>query len=191
MKPTIIVSIYTFVATISYGQSKIEILNDNKDKYALICELISKDTLQQHDIDYTCEDTSEKGTLTYYYNSRELKHILHEYKQDLIQYKDEYYIWDDQLFFGISVKKIEEHAIEERFHFYNSNPISCQYKNFETQNNRVLNESNDCKNASNIIERYDLLVNYQYSDTKGNCIFPKGVLRILKKNTIQGDLDVP
>ncbi|MDH7448297.1 hypothetical protein [Aquimarina sp. 2201CG14-23] len=213
MKPTLALSFYILVTTISFGQSNGEKLADIKSKYLLIRELVSNNTLRQHYTDYTCEESLEKGSLTFYYNSRELKHIIHHYTQGYVSYKDEYYIWDDQLFFAFSVHKVKYQdyeknkkrkiqkvdvvlTLEERFYFHNFEPIKCQFKDFITKSNRsknpktnyVRNQSADCSQANRIVEKYNVLLEYQNMNIDDACNLPRSITKIISNEVIYSSL---
>ncbi|WP_299220584.1 hypothetical protein [uncultured Aquimarina sp.] len=213
MKPTLILSLCILTSAISLAQEKREILADIKSKYLLIRELVDNNTLRQYHSDYTCEESLEKGTLTFYYNSRELKHIIHQYTQGYVSYKDEYYIWDDQLFFEFSTHKVKYQdyeknrkkriqkidvtlTLEERFYFHNFEPIKCQFKDFETRSNRaknpktnyVKNQITDCNQASRVIEKYNVLLEYQNMTIDDSCILPRSIARIVSDDVIYSNL---
>ncbi|MFD2561736.1 hypothetical protein [Aquimarina rubra] len=214
MKPTLILSLCILSSTISLAQSKREILADIKSKYLLIRELVDNNTLRQYYSDYTCDESVEKGTLTFYYNSRELKHIVHQYTQGYVSYKDEYYIWDDQLFFEFSTHKIKYHdyeknkkkkiqkvdvvlTLEERFYFHNFEPVKCQFKDFETRSNRlknpktnyVRNQTADCSQATRIIEKYNVLLEYQNANIEDECSLPRSISRIVSDDILHSTLN--
>ena len=213
MKPTLILSLCILTSVISLAQENREILADIKSKYLLIRELVDNNTLRQYYSDYTCEESLEKGTLTFYYNSRELKHIIHQYTQGYVSYKDEYYIWDDQLFFEFSTHKVKYQdyeknkkkriqkvkvtlTLEERFYFHDFEPIKCQFKDFETRSNRVKNpktnyvknQITDCNQANRIIEKYNVLLGYQNITIDDSCILPRSIARIISDNVIYSNL---
>ncbi|AXT50088.1 hypothetical protein D1818_04295 [Aquimarina sp. BL5] len=213
MKPTLILTLCILTSAISLAQEKREILADIKSKYLLIRELVDNNTLRQYYSDYTCEESLEKGTLIFYYNSRELKHIIHEYIQGYVSYKDEYYIWDDQLFFEFSTHKVKYKdyeknkkkriekvdvilTLEERFYFHEFEPIKCQFKDFETRSNRtknlktnyVRNQITDCNQANRIIEKYNVLLDYQNITIDDSCILPRSIARIVSDDVIYSNL---
>ncbi|WP_298540959.1 hypothetical protein [uncultured Aquimarina sp.] len=213
MKPTLILSLCILTSVISLAQEKREILADIKSKYLLIRELVDNNTLRQHYSDYTCEESLEKGVLTFYYNSRELKHIIHRYTQGYVSYKDEYYIWDDQLFFEFSTHKVKYQdyeknrkkriqkvdvtlTLEERFYFHDFEPIKCQFKDFETRSNRaknpktnyVRNQITDCNQANRIIEKYNVLLEYQNMIIDDSCILPRSIAKIVSDDVIYSNL---
>ncbi|WP_299440570.1 hypothetical protein [uncultured Aquimarina sp.] len=212
MKPTLILSICILLSAISFGQNKKEILTDIKSKYSLIRELVDNNTLRQYYTDYTCEESLEKGALTFYYNSRELKHIIHQYTQGYVTYKDEYYIWDDQLFFEFSThkmkyqdyeknkkKRIQKVAVvltlEERFYFHNFEAIKCQFKDFVTRSNRaknpktnyVRNQNTDCDQANRVIEKYEVLLKYQDTNIEDACALPRSISKIISDEVMDSN----
>ncbi len=91
---------------VSLCQTKEETLSDITNKYLLIKELVSTNALRQYHTDHPCIDPIEKGNLTFYYNSSELKHIVHTYVLNHVKFRDEFYIWDDQLFFQKATHKV-------------------------------------------------------------------------------------
>lgn len=213
MKPTLVLSFCILSSVISFGQNNAEILADIKSKYSLIRELVDTNTLRQYYTDYTCEESLEKGTLTFYYNSRELKHIIHQYTQGYVTYKDEYYVWDDELFFEFSTHKMKYQdyeknrkkkikkidvvlTLEERFYFHNFEPIKCQFKDFVTKSNRaknpttnyVRNEDTNCDQANRIIEKYEVLLKYQNINIEDACALPRSISRILSDEVIYSNL---
>ncbi len=213
MRPTFVLSLCVFLSAISFGQNKKEILADIKSKYSLIRELVDNNSLRQYHTNYTCEESQEKGSLTFYYNSRELKHIIHQYIQGYVSYQNEYYIWDDQLFFEFSTHKIKYQdyeknkdrriqkvavvlTLEERFYFHNLQPVKCQFKDFETRSNRtknpktnyVRNQTTDCGEANRIIEKYNVLLEYQHSNIDDACGLPRSISKIISDNVIYSNL---
>ncbi|MDY8138240.1 hypothetical protein [Aquimarina sp. 2201CG5-10] len=212
MKPTLIILFFLNIH-ISFGQSRKEILVDISNKYQLIRELVDDNTLRQHHIEYTCEESSDKGSLTFYYNSRELKHILHTYTQGHVTFKDEYYIWDDQLFFQFAIHKIRYKdyerkkygkvekvnvtlTLEERFYFHEENAIKCQFKDFETRSNKsknprtnyVRNQITNCEQAQKVLLKYQVLLQQQELDLANACVLPKSISKILKDDVIYGNM---
>ncbi|MBW1297541.1 hypothetical protein [Aquimarina litoralis] len=213
MKPTLILYVFLLSFSLTYGQNKKEILADIKNKYSLIRELIDTNTLRQLHTDYTCQESLEKGSITFYYNSRELKHIVHKYTQGRVTYEDEYYVWDDELFFEFSKHKVRYKdyerskkkkikkvnvvlTLEERFYFYNLLPIKCQFKDFETRSNRsknpktnyVRNKNTDCENANKVLEKYAILLEYQDMDMVDTCDLPRSIAKIISDDVIYGSL---
>ncbi|AXT54818.1 hypothetical protein J8L88_18045 [Aquimarina sp. MMG015] len=213
MKPTFVLYFCVLSFTLSFGQDQKQILADIKSKYSLIRELVDNNTLRQYHTDYTCEESLEKGAITFYYNSRELKHIIHQYTQGHVSYKDEYYIWDDQLFFEFSIHKVKYKdyeknrkkriekvdvvlTLEERFYFDNFVPIKCQFKDFETRSNRiknpktnyVRNQTTDCDQSSRIIEKYYILLEYQDLDIVDACALPRSISKIVSDDIIYSSL---
>lgn len=213
MKSALIVYIYLFSCTLTFAQSKKEIFADIKNKYSLIRELANNNTLRQFYTDYTCEESLEKGSITFYYNSRELKLIVHQYTKEKVSYKNEYYVWDDELFFQFSkhkvryedykrakkkrIKKIDVMLnLEERFYFYNLFPIKCQFKYFETKSNPiknpktnyVRNTSTDCENSGRILEKYTILLDFQNIEIEDNCALPRSIAKIISDDVIYGSL---
>ncbi|WP_378173020.1 hypothetical protein [Aquimarina sp. SS2-1] len=214
MKPTLLLSFCILTSALSLAQEKREILVDIKSKYLLIRELIDTNTLRQYYTDYTCEESVEKGTLTFYFNSRELKHILHQYTQGYVSFKDEYYVWDDQLFFAFSTheitykdyeknkkKRIQKVdvvlTLEERFYFHNFEPIKCQFKDFETRSNRsknpttnyVRNKTADCDQTDRIIEKFNTLLAYQNVIIDDECELPRSISKIISDNVIDRNVN--
>lgn len=213
MKPALIVYIYLCACTLTIAQSKKEIFADIKNKYSLIRELVDNNTLRQFYTDYTCEESLEKGSITFYYNSRELKLIVHRYTQGRVSYEDEYYVWDNELFFEFSKHKVRykdyKHSkkkkvkkidvvlnLEERFYFYNLLPIKCQFKDFETRSNRsknpktnyVKNKSTNCEEAGRILEKYNILLDFQNTEMVDTCALPRSIAKIISDDVIYGSL---
>ncbi|MHA7058945.1 hypothetical protein ACWGOQ_0017095 [Aquimarina sp. M1] len=213
MKPTFILSLCILTSTISFSQEKKEILADIKSKYLLIRELVDTNTLRQYYTNYTCEESIEKGSLTFYYNSRELKHIIHQYTQGYVSYWDEYYIWDDQLFFEFSTHKVTYQdyeknrknkiqkvavvlTLEERFYFNNSEPLKCQFKEFETRSNRskkpktnyIRNQTTDCDQSHLIIKKFNALLNHQNRDIDDACVLPRSIAKVVSDGIIDPNL---
>ncbi|WP_025742138.1 hypothetical protein [Aquimarina pacifica] len=113
---SIAIPVLLFISFVSLGQNRKETLSDMTNKYHLIRELIDTNTLRQYHTDYPCQDPIEKGDLTFYYNSSELKHIVHTYILDHIKYRDEFYVWNNKLFLLHASHKI-------RFQDYKKNTL--------------------------------------------------------------------
>ncbi len=206
MKPTILLLLLT--SNICIGQNKKGAISDISNKYQLIRELISTNALRQLHTDYTCEETSEEGALTFYYNGNELKHIIHTHTQGHVKYRDEFYIWNDELFFqyaihNISYIDIERNkskkrqkvdvtlTLEERFYFKDRKVIKCQFKDFENRSNRknittnyVRNKNIGCDQAVKAIEKFEILLQYQESNIEDACNLPKSITNIEPQDII-------
>lgn len=208
MKPTIaLISLLSL--QVCWGQSQKEILRDISNKYQVIRELVHSNALRQFHTDYVCEESSERGELTFYYNSSELKHILHVFTQGHVTYKDEYYIWDDQLFFQFATHKISyndykrnKHRklkkidvtlhLEERFYFSNEKPVKCQFKDFETRSdnpknprtNYVRNTSVACDEADQAIQKFYALLEQHKSEVLNACDLPRSISKSLSDDII-------
>ncbi|WP_062060431.1 hypothetical protein [Aquimarina longa] len=195
------VLLFILISCTSLAQSQKSTLYDIKNKYQLIKELINTNTLRQYYTDYQHDKSVKNGSLTFYFNSSELKHIIHKYTQGNTQYKDEYYIWDDQLFFQYSTTKIKYTdyekktyqkkrklinitlTIEERFYFKNRNTIKCQFKSFENRSNNpnkiktnyVSNIDIECNQAQNVLKKFDLLFEFQKTEIGDPCNLPKSI----------------
>ena len=185
------------------AQEKKEILSDIKNKFELINELIANNALRQFHSEYNCNEASENGTLVFYYNSSELKKIAHNYTKGRVKYTDDYYIWDDQLFFHYSTHKLtyNDHyknnfgkrlrtkvqlTLEERFYFHNEVAVKCQFKDFETQShhknnpssNYVRNHTTSCDDAESVLKKYEALILFQDQNIADSCILPKSIQNI-------------
>lgn len=186
-------------------------LSDIRNKYLLIKELVETNTLRQHHTNYSCEDLQEKGNLTFYYNGNELKHIIHTYIQGRVTFIDEFYIWDDQLFFQYTTYKIwykdlekkryEKNklvnvmlTLEERFYFKDRNVIKCQFKDFENRSNKpkkiktnnIKNINIDCDQAQNSLKKFDALMRFQKNTVEEACNLPKSIYNIESLDIIYG-----
>ena len=185
------------------AQSKKEILTNIVAKYQVIRELVDSNVLRQHHSTYACQESTETGTLTFYYNSNELKHILHSYTQGHVTYTDEYYIWDRQLFFQFATHQIwyKDHVrkyrkvypidvtltLEERFYFHEETAVKCQFKDYETRSNRnknpktqyVRNKTIDCDLSQKVIEKFRLLLTYQEGNEHNACNLPRSIAKLL------------
>ncbi len=199
MRPTILLLLLT--SSICFGQSSKGTLSDIKNKYQLIRELLDSNALRQHHIEYSCEDISEKGAYTLYYNSSELKHINHTYMQGHVKYRDEFYIWDDELFFHYATHKIwykdyERNrsgkrqminvtlTLEERFYFKDEKIIKCQFKDFENRSNKpkiktnyVRNNNIGCDQAQNALDKFHFLLKYKEIKAEDACNLPRSITR--------------
>ena len=189
------------VCGINFGQSKKGALTDIKNKYQLIRELLDSNALRQHHTDYSCKENSENGTLTFYYNGNELKHIVHSHIKGHVKYRDEFYIWDDQLFFQYAVhnvwyKDYERSSsgklkmvdvtltLEERFYFKDEQVIKCQFKDFENRSNNpkqvktrnVRNKNVGCEEAQKAIEKFNLFMQYQNTNIENACNLPRSIM---------------
>ena len=212
MKPTITL-LLCLSSYICIGQTIKEDLSDIKNKYQLIRELVETNTLRQYHTNYPCKNLPEKGNLTFYYNGNELKYIMHTYTQEHIKYRNEFYIWDDQLFFQYTTYKIwYKHlekqrygkynlvdvtlTLEKRFYFKGRNIIKCQFKNFENRSNKpkkiktnhVKNISIGCDQAQNSLKEFDDLMCFQENTIKDACNLPRSIsntesLDIIYNNT--------
>ena len=185
------------------AQEKKEILSDIKNKFELINELIAKNALRQFHSEYNCNESSGNGSLVFYYNSSELKKITHNYSKGRVKYTDDYYIWDDELFFHYSTHKLtyndyyKSHSgrklktkvqltLEERFYFHNTIAVKCQFKDFETRthykknpsSNYVRNQTTSCDEAANVLKKYDALILFQNQNITDSCILPKSIQNI-------------
>ncbi|AXT63530.1 hypothetical protein D1816_25360 [Aquimarina sp. AD10] len=201
MKPTIIALLLLTTYT-CFGQSRKSALSDIRNKYQLIRELLDSNALRQHHTDYSCKETSEEGTLTFYYNSSELKHISHNYTKGHVNYRDEFYIWDDELFFQYSIHniwykdyernksgKLEKVdvtlTLEERFYFENNAIIKCQFKDYENRSNtpkiiktqHIRNKNVGCDQAQDALEKFNTLLQYQEINIKDACNLPRSITK--------------
>ncbi|MBQ4821141.1 hypothetical protein [Aquimarina sp. MMG016] len=204
-----------FCYTFCLSQSKKEILIDISNKYQVIRELLDSDALRQHHTNYVCEESSDNGSLTFYYNSSELKHILHIYTLGHVIYKDEYYIWDDQLFFQFATHKVKYKDykrnkygkltqikvtlnLEERFYFHNNEIIKCQFKDFETRSsnrknpktNYVRNQTVSCDQADKVMLKFNTLLQNQELNLTNNCLLPRSISKILSDDVIYSNLGI-
>lgn len=210
MRPTI--ALISFLSLqVCWGQSRTEILKDISNKYQVIRELVNSNALRQFHTDYVCEESSEKGELTFYYNSSELKHILHIYSQGLVTYKDEYYVWDERLFFQFATHKIvyKDYKrnkfgklrkidvalhLEERFYFHNEEPIKCQFKDFETRSNNrknprtnyVRNQTVNCDQADKVLEKFYAILEQQELNLANACDLPRSISNSLDNKVMYG-----
>ncbi len=198
MKPTLLLLLLTSI--ICLGQNKKGALSDISNKYQLIRELLDTNALRQHHTDYSCDETSEKGSLTFYYNGNELKHIVHSYEKGHVKFRDEFYIWDDELFFQYAIHNIwfkdyERNTygkrkminvtltLEERFYFKNKSVIKCQFKDFENRSNRprrvktnnVRNKNVGCDQATKALEKFSILLKYQEIKIEDACNLPRSI----------------
>ncbi len=212
MKPTFFLVLF-LTSSISLGQNKKGALSDIRNKYQLIRELVDTNTLRQHHTDYSCPESLEHGALTFYYNGNELKHIIHTYHQGHVKYQDEYYIWDDQLFFQYAThniwykdyeksrsgKRLLVHVtltLEERFYFKDREIIKCQFKDFENRSNNpkkiktnyIRNINIGCDQAENAIEKYNLLLNFQKMNIEDACNLPKSITNMEPQDIIYGNI---
>ncbi|WP_103071431.1 hypothetical protein [Aquimarina sediminis] len=212
MKPT---TVFVFLLTsfISFCQSRKEVLSDIRNKFELIKELVDANTLRQHHTDYSCHQTLGEGSLTFYYNGNELKHVIHTYSQGHVKYKDEYYVWDDQLIFqyathDIWYKDYERTrsgkrklvnvtlTLEERFYFKDRNAIKCQFKDYKNRSNspkkiktnHVRNINIDCDQSQNALDKFDLLLKFQKMKIEDACNLPKGITKTGALDMIYGNL---
>ncbi|GAA4274681.1 hypothetical protein U6A24_08950 [Aquimarina gracilis] len=207
MKPTVLLLLIT--SSICLGQNKRGPISDISNKYQLIRELLDTNALRQHHTDYSCEETSEVGSLTFYYNGNELKHIIHVYEKGHVKYRDEFYVWDDQLFFQYAIHNIwykdyERNrygkrkmvnvtlTLEERFYFKDHKIIKCQFKDFENRSNtpkrirtnNVRNKNIGCNEASKALEKFDILIKYQEASIDDACNLPRSITDIDPQNII-------
>ncbi len=184
------------------GQTRKGALSDIRNKYQLIRELVDTNTLRQHHTEYSCKEAIEKGGLTFYYNGNELKHIIHTHTKGHVTYRDEFYVWDDELFFQYATHKIwykdyERSSsgrrqlvnvtltLEERFYFNERNIIKCQFKDFENRSNRpkkiktnnVRNINVGCDQAQSALKKFDLLLKYQDIEIEDACNLPKSITK--------------
>ena len=194
------------------AQEKNEILSDIKNKFELINELIANNALRQFHSEYNCNESSGNGSLVFYYNSSELKKITHNYTKGRVKYTDDYYIWDDQLFFHYSTHKLTYNdyhknrsgrklktkvqiTLEERFYFHNEIAVKCQFKDFETRSNLknnpssnyVRNQTTSCDDATNVLKKYEALILFQNQNITDSCILPKSIQNI-PVDAIYGEL---
>lgn len=212
MKPTTVL-VLLLTSCISFGQSRKGALSDIRNKYQLIKELVDTNTLRQHHTDYSCDESVEKGGLTFYYNGNELKHIIHTYTQGRVKYKDEFYIWDDQLFFQYATHKIYYKdyersrsgkrklvnvtlTLEERFYFKDRNIIKCQFKDFENRSNtpkeiktnHIRNINIGCDQAHEALQKFDVLLKFQKTKVKDACNLPKSITNTEPLDAIYGNI---
>ncbi len=198
MRPTLLLLFFTSI--ICLGQNKKGTLSDISNKYQLIRELLDTDALRQHHTDYSCQETSEKGSLAFYYNGSELKHIVHSYEKGHVKFRDEFYIWDDQLFFQYAIHNIwykdyEKNkygkrkmvnvtiTLEERFYFKDNRIIKCQFKDFENKSNypkrirtnHVRNKNVGCDQATKALEKFAILSTYQEIKVEDACNLPRSI----------------
>lgn len=213
MKSTIVL-VFFITSFTSLSQSRKGVLSDIRNKYQLIRELVDTNTLRQHHTEYSCDEAIEKGGLTFYYNGNELKHIIHTYTKGHVKFRDEFYIWDDELFFQYAIHKISYKdyeknysgrrqlvnvilTLEERFYFEERNVIKCQFKDFENRNNRpkeiktnnVKNVNVDCDQAQNALKKFDILLRYQNIEIKDACNLPKSITKTEPLDGIYGNID--
>lgn len=212
MKPTLLLLLIT--SSLCLGQTKKGPLSDIKNKYQLIRELLDSNALRQHYTDYSCEETSEKGSLTFYYNGNELKHIVHSYEKGHVKYRDEFYVWDDQLFFQYAIHNIwykdyERNkyqkrqivnvtlTLEERFYFNDNVVIKCQFKDFENRSNRpkkirtnnIRNINIGCKEASKALKKFEVLLQYQDANIEDACNLPRSISKIDPNHVIYQNMN--
>ncbi len=211
MKPTIILLLLTYSTCLS--QNEIGALTDISNKYKLIRELLGSNALRQYHTDYSCQETSEKGSLTFYFNGNELKHIVHSYEKGHVKFRDEFYIWDDELFFHYAIHNIwykdyEKNkygkreivdvtlTLEERFYFKNHRIIKCQFKDFENRSNtpkriktnNIRNKNIGCDQASKALEKYMILLKYQEMKVEDACNLPRSITNRDVQDIIAGDI---
>ncbi len=198
MKPTIVLLL--LCTCLCFGQNKKGALSDIKNKYQLIRELVDTNALRQHHTDYSCEETAERGALSFYYNGTELKHIVHTYTKGHVKYRDEFYVWDNELFFQYAIHNIwyKDYersksgrlrkvnvtlTLEERFYFKNRTILKCQFKDFENRSTNpkarktqyVRNKNIGCDQAQKALEKFDVLLKYQESEIEDACNLPKSI----------------
>ncbi|MBP2833885.1 hypothetical protein J8281_16940 [Aquimarina sp. U1-2] len=198
MKPTVF--IFFLIGSLCSGQKKIGPLSDISNKYKLIRELIASNALRQYHTDYSCDETSEQGSLTFYFNSRELKHILHTYKKGHVAFRDEYYVWNDELFFQYAIHDVTYKdykrntygkrqladvslTLEERFYFKDQKVIKCQFKDYENRSDRskkiktnhVPNKSVGCDQATQALEKYKTLLQHSHLKIEDACNLPRSI----------------
>ncbi len=199
MKPVLVV--ITLLTTLfSLAQDKDEILSDIENKYQVINEFMSTDALRQYHTEYKYSDTSKKGPLTFYYNGNELKYILHIYVWGHITYRDEFYIWDDQLFFQNTThtirykdyrkKRFGKRTIEnitltltDKFYFKEGKLIKCEFKNYQNSSttlkkiraNQMKDISTACDKANNALEKFEILKKFQEKEIKNSRDLPRSI----------------
>jgi len=213
MKTAVLLSFYSLNLTLSFGQSQEEKLSYINNKNEVIRELIDNGALRQYYTCYNCSP-SEKGTLTFYYNSSELKHILHQYTLGRISYKDEYYIWNNELFFQLSTHTIKYPGyqdrtvnfgqitevtltIEDQYYFNNGEPIKCETKSIESRNGQdntapivyTASQAINCKTIDKITKKYNLLLEYQNKHIKNPCDLSRTIPKIIPFDFINNDLN--
>ncbi|MEW7279306.1 hypothetical protein ABW636_11990 [Aquimarina sp. 2201CG1-2-11] len=205
MKP-IFLTIILLTSSFSFCQNKKEILSDIHNKYQVIKELMSKDALRQYNTGYTFNISYKKSPLTFYYNGNELKYIEHIYTWGHTTYKDEFYVWDDQLFFQYTTQVIRYKdyrkkgviksdvknitlTLEDRFYFKNRKAIKCQFKSFQNHNDsikitthRVRNITTECDLAENVLEKFDILKKLQAKEVESAKELPKSISKTYQPN---------
>ena len=214
MKPTAVLLLFLYVS-ISFGQNSKGALSDIKTKYQLIKELVETNALRQHHTVYSCRETSEQGALSFYFNGNELKHIVHTYNKGHVKFRDEFYVWDEELFFQYATHNIwyKDYGrdrygkrklidvtltLEERFYFKDGNIIKCQFKDFENRSNKpkqkrteyVRNKNVGCDQATNALEKFAFLLKYQNTNVKDACNLPKSITSIEPLNVIYGNVSL-
>ncbi|MFC5044724.1 hypothetical protein ACFSTE_22285 [Aquimarina hainanensis] len=171
------------------SQDQKGIISDISTKYEVIRELIGSNSFSKENSSYFCKDFTESGIITYYYNSSELKHILHTYTQNHISHKDEYYVWNNQLFFQLTThtthyKTYKEspdpiditHTMEKRYYFDKEKSILCKVKEYQTKNNQPIKTNSvsskkiRCNQSQDILKKYKILLDYKSKKSTDNCM---------------------
>ncbi|GAA4273493.1 hypothetical protein U6A24_19020 [Aquimarina gracilis] len=149
-------------------------MNDIKEKYAIITELLEERKLGEIITQGNCEDNGLHETyLSFYYTDNALVYINYSFSQGHSNYNYHYYIWDNRLIFYFlehtswtwdyectprdqgftnEIWTYDEH----RVYFNNETPIKCLFKTYdersvdqpyegkETLSSTIKNQELDC-----------------------------------------------
>ena len=167
-----------------------------RERYSQITQLKSKHLLEKSVIRYQCPDYPEEGTVTFYADHGEYRLVELSYSQgDHYGASEEYYIWDNQVFFYYFSSAIwsfdfsnsgdatEANTLdtfeENRVYFSEGKAIRCLKKNYEVRStdeipltaDKVANEAYDCFEGAAIINKYEQLLQLAESEDVPGCIW--------------------
>lgn len=189
------------LATVAQTVDKKAAIREIRERYKIIAEAKKAGKLMEKTINYNCPGYPEDGDLTFYTDNSGLKLIELTFSGGShFGGIDQYYVWDGKLFFSFydqswwnfdmndedysedspPITNTVDNFTEERFYFYNEQPIRCLQKNYEVKSSKrdnpktenVPNEEVDCVNAKEVLQKFRQIMairNVEFQ--KGDCIW--------------------
>jgi len=186
-----------------HGQHNANVFSKIESKHEVISELLNINALRQLHVIYNYEKDVENGSISFYYNGSELKHIQHLFTRDQIEFIDKYFIWDEELiaksrsYKTRSKTELEKLAcdlgkhikqFEEYFYFSNKKPIKCtliisdvipDINSNISQINEIRTVNLGCEEIEEIFNTFAILLKKQKNESSRKDLFPKAIPKIV------------
>jgi len=199
---TLTLFILILFCNFSIGQSKKDIIANSNYRYNLINELIDNNILRQYHTTYNYQETTNNGTITYYYNSGELKSIIYTYIKNRMFFRNEFYVWNNSLMYAQNTRKIryqdfdytakEENkplqcvttTIKEKYYFDNNQIVHCESSKTNTTSDKIeITEDTTatnpkvCSENFEVMEKFNVFLSFSKTQIKKPETLPKSITK--------------